>query len=163
MIFSIFRCFCIRRFQIVKYCPNIHQWKDYLFSFQMMNTSQFRNIDPYDWFCAPASRISSSRIYLTDCNQSVNFELLGYLAFHYMLFQTSGKKTSKFYSFALYLFVSVDVSSKTSLKVFSPFQQHFQTPYFTVLFLSIFYRSLPMGLFISLTWFYLLLYLYLRL
>ncbi len=119
-----------------------------------MHKSQFRNIDPRDWFCAPGSRISSSRIYLTDCNQSVNFELLGYLALHYMLFQTSGKKTSKFKFIALYLFVSVEVSSKTSLKVFSPFQQHFQTPNFTVLFMSKFYRSLPMGLFISLTRFY---------
>ncbi len=85
-----------------------------------MNTSQFRNIDPRDWFCAPGSHISSSRIYLTDCNQSVNFELLGCLAFHYMLFQTSGKKHPNciFYFIALYLFVSVDVSSKTSLNVF---------------------------------------------
>ncbi len=25
----------------------------YLFSFQMMYKSQFRKIDPYDWFCRP--------------------------------------------------------------------------------------------------------------
>ncbi len=41
MIFSIFRFFCTLRFQIYKYCPNLHQWKYYLFSFQMMHTSQF--------------------------------------------------------------------------------------------------------------------------
>ncbi len=30
----------------------IHQWKDYVFSFQMMYKSQFWKIDPYDWICA---------------------------------------------------------------------------------------------------------------
>ncbi len=29
----------------------IHQWKYYLFSFQMMHKSQFPKMDRYDWFC----------------------------------------------------------------------------------------------------------------
>ncbi len=29
----------------------------YLFSFQIMYKSQFRKIDPYDWFCGPVSHI----------------------------------------------------------------------------------------------------------
>ncbi len=32
--------------------------ESYLFSFQMMHTSQFHKIDPYDWFCAPGSHMS---------------------------------------------------------------------------------------------------------
>ncbi len=60
MIFSIFRFFCTLRFQIYKYCPiitNHTSMERYLFSFQMMHKSQFRKIDPYDWFCAPGSHI----------------------------------------------------------------------------------------------------------
>ncbi len=36
MIFSIFRFFCILRFQIYKYCPNHTSMESYLFSIQMM-------------------------------------------------------------------------------------------------------------------------------
>ncbi len=57
MIFSIFRFFCTLRFQIYKYCPiitNHTSMQSYVFSFQMMHTSQFGKIDPYDWFCAPS-------------------------------------------------------------------------------------------------------------
>ncbi len=36
----------------------IHQWKYYLFSFLMMHKSQFLNIAPYDWFCAPESQMT---------------------------------------------------------------------------------------------------------
>ncbi len=57
MIFSIFRFFCTLRFQIFKYCPNHTSMKMLLFSDQMKHTSQFRKMCPYDWFCAPGSRI----------------------------------------------------------------------------------------------------------
>ncbi len=59
VIFSIFWFFCTLRFQIFKYCPiitNHTSMESYLFSFQMMHTSQFHKIDPYDWFCAPGSQ-----------------------------------------------------------------------------------------------------------
>ncbi len=53
-------------FQIVLSQPNvvilslqtIHQWKAYLFSFQMMYTSQLKKIYPYDWFCGPGSHFT---------------------------------------------------------------------------------------------------------
>ncbi len=35
----------------------IHQWKAYLFSSHMMYKSQFKKIDPYDWFCGPGSHL----------------------------------------------------------------------------------------------------------
>ncbi len=64
MIFSIFIFFLhpqIPDFQIAVSQPNIvqtiHQWKYYLFSFQMMYTSQILIIDPYDWFCVPGSHL----------------------------------------------------------------------------------------------------------
>ncbi len=53
MIFSIFRFFCTLRFQFFKYCPiitNHTSMESYLFSVQMMHTSQFRKINTYDWF-----------------------------------------------------------------------------------------------------------------
>ncbi len=57
MIFSIFKFVCTRFSNIVQ---TIHQWKYYLFSFQMMHTSQFPKIDAYDWFCAPGSHFSNN-------------------------------------------------------------------------------------------------------
>ncbi len=56
MIFSIFRFFCTLRFQIYKYRPIItnHTSMEILFTqLQMMYTSQFPIMYPYDWFCAP--------------------------------------------------------------------------------------------------------------
>ncbi len=60
VIFSIFRFFCTLRFSnsciSAKYCPiitNHTSMESYLFSFQMMYTSQFQKINTYDWFCAP--------------------------------------------------------------------------------------------------------------
>ncbi len=53
MIFSIFRFFCT----LSNIAQTIHQWKYYLFSFQMMHTSQLHKIDPHDWFCAPGSHM----------------------------------------------------------------------------------------------------------
>ncbi len=52
MIFSIFRCFCTLR--LSKYCPN-HTSKEILLIqlIQMMHKSQFWQMYPYDWFCAP--------------------------------------------------------------------------------------------------------------
>ncbi len=68
-IFSIFRYFYTlilqNPFQIVVSRPNIvlseqtlHQWKAYLFSFQIMYKSQFQKIDPYDWFCGLRSQMT---------------------------------------------------------------------------------------------------------
>ncbi len=34
--------------------------ESYLFSFQIMYTSQFWKIDPYDWFCGPGSQMVMS-------------------------------------------------------------------------------------------------------
>ncbi len=34
----------------------------YLFSFHIMYKSQFRQIDPYDWFCGPGSFIIAYRV-----------------------------------------------------------------------------------------------------
>ncbi len=65
VIFSIFRFFCTLRFQIFKYYPiitNHTSMQSYLFSFQMMHKSQFRKIDPYDWFCAPGSDIMLTKL-----------------------------------------------------------------------------------------------------
>ncbi len=62
VIFAIFRFFCTLRFQIYKYCPiitNHTSMESYLFSFQMMHTSQFHKTDPYDWFCGPGSHLYS--------------------------------------------------------------------------------------------------------
>ncbi len=69
MIFSIFRFFCTLRFQIFKYCPiitNHTSMESYLFSFWMIHKSQFWEIDPYDWFCAPGSHMGkkSNCLYL---------------------------------------------------------------------------------------------------
>jgi len=36
---------------------DLRQWKDYLFTFQMMYKSQFQKIDPCDWFCGPWSHL----------------------------------------------------------------------------------------------------------
>ncbi len=65
MIFSIFWFFCILRFSnsfiSTKYCPiitNHTSMESYLFSFQMMYTSQIRKMYTYDCFCAPWSHIS---------------------------------------------------------------------------------------------------------
>ncbi len=61
-IFSIFRFFFApsdsRFTNIVR---TIHQWTYYVFSFQMMHKSQFKKMDPYDWFCAPVTYYSSER------------------------------------------------------------------------------------------------------
>ncbi len=60
MIFSIFRFFAPSDSRFTnscisdKYCPiitNHTSMESYLFSFQMLYTSQFQKIDPYDWFC----------------------------------------------------------------------------------------------------------------
>ncbi len=67
-IFSVFRFFCTLRLQIfnscisAKYCPilsnhGIHQWKDYVFSFQMMYKSKFNKIYTYDLFCGQGSHM----------------------------------------------------------------------------------------------------------
>ncbi len=48
MIFSIFRFSNI--------VQTIHQWKDYLFNFPMMHTSQFHKMD---MFCSPGSETVS--------------------------------------------------------------------------------------------------------
>ncbi len=53
IILSIFRFFCILRFQIYKYCPN-HTSMEILFILQIINIPKN---DPYDWFCAPGSHI----------------------------------------------------------------------------------------------------------
>ncbi len=50
------------RLHIFKCCPNHTSMELYLFSLQMIYTSQFHNIDPYDWFCAPGSRILKWRL-----------------------------------------------------------------------------------------------------
>ncbi len=45
-----------------KYCSiitNHTSMESYLFSFQMMYKSQFRKMDPYDWFCAPGSHMAA--------------------------------------------------------------------------------------------------------
>jgi len=53
------------RFFLVVSWPNIvqtiHQWKAYLFSFQGMSKSQFRKIDPCDWFCGPGLHTTIER------------------------------------------------------------------------------------------------------
>ncbi len=66
-----------------------------------------------------------------------SLEILGYLVFHNMLFQTNGKKASKIYRL-IHLFIiyicdctlqiqCISLQSVFSLK--SPFQQHLHTPY----------------------------------
>ncbi len=52
MIFSIFKFFCILRFQIFKYCPIItnHTSMERLFIL-------YFSVDPYDWFCGPGSHM----------------------------------------------------------------------------------------------------------
>ncbi len=35
----------------------IHQWKAYLFSFEMTYKSKFHKMYLYDWFCGPRSQI----------------------------------------------------------------------------------------------------------
>ncbi len=58
MIFSIFRFFAPTDSRFTNIVQTIHQWKDYLFSFQMVYIFH----DPYDWFCAPGSHILYVRI-----------------------------------------------------------------------------------------------------
>ncbi len=64
MILSIFRFFCILRLQIFISQPNIiqtiHQWKDYSFSFHMMQKSQFQKNGPL-WLVL-CSRVSHAVI-----------------------------------------------------------------------------------------------------
>ncbi len=36
--------------------------ESYLFSFQMMHTSQFHKTDPYDWFCGRGSHLADALI-----------------------------------------------------------------------------------------------------
>ncbi len=55
MIFSIFRFFCTLRFQIFKYCPNHTSMEILFIQLQMMHKSQFKEMHPNDWFCAPGS------------------------------------------------------------------------------------------------------------
>ncbi len=52
--------YSVERGKDCSYCSeifNIYQWKAYLFSFQIMYKTQFKQIDPHDWFCGPGSHI----------------------------------------------------------------------------------------------------------
>ncbi len=60
MIFSIFRFFCILRFQIYKYCPIITNHT--LMKRWFIHKSNCPKMKPYDWFCGPGSRMVSDRL-----------------------------------------------------------------------------------------------------
>jgi len=49
------QCVTVTSVTVIFLSSQTHQWKAYLFSFQMMFESQFQTFDPCDWVCGPGS------------------------------------------------------------------------------------------------------------